>query len=82
MLTLAIILQCQKWIMTEIESANWNFLMYRHNGPRPRPSLSQSTVVLCIIGMDGIFQHHAHTFEKSDLNFQFQYEFSSVTAEW
>ena len=22
--------------------------MYRHNGPRPRPSLSQSTVVLCI----------------------------------
>ena len=29
----------QKWIMTENESANWNFRMYRHNGPRPRPSL-------------------------------------------
>ena len=38
-LTLAIILHCQKWIMTENESANWNFRMYRHNGPRPRPSL-------------------------------------------
>ena len=25
--------------MTENESANWNFQMYRHNGPRPRPSL-------------------------------------------
>ena len=25
MLILAIILQCQKWIMTESESANWNF---------------------------------------------------------
>ena len=37
-LTLVIILQCQKWIMTENESVNWNFRMYRH-GPRPRPSL-------------------------------------------
>ena len=35
----AIILWCQKWIITESESANWNFRMYRHNGPRPRPSL-------------------------------------------
>ena len=43
---------------------------------------SQSTVVLCDMGMDEVFQHHAHTFEKSDLNFHFQYEFSSVTAEW
>ena len=34
------------------------------------------------IGMDEVFQHHAHTFEKSDLDFQFQCEFSSVTAEW
>ena len=39
LLTLAIILWCQKWIITESESANWNFRMYRHNGPRPRPSL-------------------------------------------
>ena len=38
-LTLAIILWCQKWISTESESANRNFRMYRHNGPRPRPSL-------------------------------------------
>ena len=38
-LTLAIILWCQKWIITESESANRNFQMYRHNGPRPRPSL-------------------------------------------
>ena len=34
------------------------------------------------IGMDEAFQHHAHTFEKSDLNFHFQCEFSSVAAEW
>ena len=34
------------------------------------------------IGMDEVFQHHAHTFEKSDLNFHFQCEFSSVVAEW
>ena len=26
-----IILQCQKWIMTESGSANWNFQMYRHS---------------------------------------------------
>ena len=38
-LTSAIILWCQKWIITDSESANWNFRMYRHNGPRPRPSL-------------------------------------------
>ena len=38
-LTLAIILWCQKWMITESESANQNFRMYRHNGPRPRPSL-------------------------------------------
>ena len=34
------------------------------------------------IGMDEVFQHHAHTFEKSDLNFHFQCEFSFVAAEW
>ena len=34
------------------------------------------------IGMDEVFQHHAHTFEKSDLKFHFQCEFSSVAAEW
>ena len=34
------------------------------------------------IGMDKVFQHHAHTFEKSNLNFHFQCEFSSVAAEW
>ena len=34
------------------------------------------------IGMDKVFQHHAHKFEKSDLNFHFQCEFSSVVAEW
>ena len=52
--------------------------------------LSQSTVVLCItkygstlyIGMDEVLQHHGHTFEKSNLNFWFQYEFSCVTTEW
>ena len=38
-LTLAIILRCQKWIITESESVNPKFQMYRHNGPRPRPSL-------------------------------------------
>ena len=45
-LTLAIILWCQKWIIiiTESKSANWNFQMYRHNGPKPRPS---RTTVLC-----------------------------------
>ena len=36
-LTSAIILWCQKRIVTENESENWNFQMYRHNGPRPRP---------------------------------------------
>ena len=34
----------------------------------------QSTTVLCDIGMGEVSQHHAHTFEKFDLNFQFQYE--------
>ena len=38
-LTLAIILRCQKWIITESKSVNPKFQMYRHNGPRPRPSL-------------------------------------------
>ena len=33
------------------------------------------------IGMDEVFQHHAHTFEKSDLNFHFPCDFSSVAAE-
>ena len=32
-------LRCQKWIITESESVNPNFWMYRHNEPRPRPSL-------------------------------------------
>ena len=36
-LTSAIILWCQKWIITESESANQNVGMYRNNGPRPRP---------------------------------------------
>ena len=36
-LTLAIILQCQKWIITESESVNPKFRMYRHNGLRPHP---------------------------------------------
>ena len=38
-LTLAIILWCQKWIITESKSVNPKFPMYRHNGSRPRPSL-------------------------------------------
>ena len=38
-LTLAIILQCQKWIITESKSVNLKFQMYRHNGPRHHPSL-------------------------------------------
>ena len=37
--TSVIILPCQKWIITESESVNLNFQMYRHNGPRPRPFL-------------------------------------------
>ena len=36
---------------------------------------------LCI-GMGEVFQHYGHKFKKSDLNFHFQYEFSSDTAEW
>ena len=38
-LTVAIILLCQKWIITESESVNLKFRLYRHNGPRPCPSL-------------------------------------------
>ena len=38
-LTSANILVCQKWIITENESVNPKFQMYRHNGPRPHPSL-------------------------------------------
>ena len=38
-LTSAIILEYQKWIIIESESSNWNFRIYRHNGPRSRPSL-------------------------------------------
>ena len=37
--TIAIILLCQKWIITESKSVNLNFRMYRHNVPRLRPSL-------------------------------------------
>ena len=33
------------------------------------------------LGMEEVFQHHAHTFEKSDLNFHFQCEFSYFSAE-
>ena len=40
--------------------------------------MSQSTIVLSIIGMDEVPQHHDHTFEKSHVNFQFQCEFNSV----
>ena len=53
------------------------FHTYGHNAVGSCPFLSQSTV-----GMDKVFQHHAHTFEKSNLNFHFQCEFSSVIAEW
>ena len=35
----AIILCCQEWIITESESVNLNFQIYRHNGPRPCPFL-------------------------------------------
>ena len=38
-LTSAIILWCQKWMITESKSVNPKFQMYRHNGPRPHPSL-------------------------------------------
>ena len=48
----------------------------------PIEQQSQSTVVLCIIGMDEVSQHYGRTFEKSNLKFQFQCEFSSVAAEW
>ena len=39
-----LLLWCQKWIITESESANWNFQMYRHNRPRPCPFLYTSTL--------------------------------------
>ena len=32
------------------------------------------------IGMDEVFQHHAHTFEEFDLNFHFQCEFRRMVA--
>ena len=38
-LTLAIILWCQRGIFTESEGVNLNFGMYCHAGPRPCPSL-------------------------------------------
>ena len=38
-LTLAITLWFQKWIITESESVYLNFRMYRHNGQGPCPSL-------------------------------------------
>ena len=38
-LTLAVILWCQRWIITESECVNPKFPMYSHNGPRPHPSL-------------------------------------------
>ena len=41
-LTSAIILWCQRWMITKSKSVNPKFQMYRHNGPRPRPSLYQS----------------------------------------
>ena len=42
----------------------------------------KNTTVLCDIGMDKVFQHHAHTFQISDLNFHFHCEISSVATEW
>ena len=33
--------------MTQTETANLNFLMYRHNGPRPFHPYIQSITVLC-----------------------------------
>ena len=56
-LTSAITLLCQKWIITESESANWNFRMYRHNGPRPHPFLYTSTTILCDTGFTKVSQH-------------------------
>ena len=52
-LTLAIILLCQKWIITESESANQNFRMYRHNCPRS---------MYFVIGRHYILQHLHHKF--------------------
>ena len=37
-------------------------------------------VVLLYIGMDEVLQHHSHTFEKCDLNFQFQCELCRMVA--
>ena len=34
--------------MTESESANWNFPMYRHNEPRPRSSYTKYYRILVI----------------------------------
>ena len=42
--------------------------------------LSQSTVVLCIIGMDEVLAHYACTFENSDLHFHFQWSTFDTTG--
>ena len=70
-LTSAIILWCQKWIITESESANWNFRMYRHDGPRPRRSIIQSTTVLCNDGEDLGHPYHKAQWSSFSSSFRF-----------
>ena len=41
---------------------------------------SEKQLCTLYIGMDEVFQHHAHTFEKSDLNFQFQFSFLFIPS--
>ena len=64
------------------------------NGDLAIHIISQSTVVLCILENKKFFELKSKGYkggikrkenvwaEKSDLNCQFQYEFSFVTAEW
>ena len=67
-LTLAIILWCQKWIITESKSVSPKFQMYRHNGPRPRSSLYlfQSRNRLLLRRAIGRFAFPAHASVSSD----------------
>ena len=62
----------------ELWVLNLNKKKKMKNWGGPWSSLSQSTVLCFVIGMDKVFQHHSHTFEKFDLNFHFQCDFSSV----
>ena len=38
-----------------------------------KPKVGRNHKVQLYLGMDEVFQHHPHTFEKFNLNFQFQF---------